>query len=172
MHPGGSLIAGRPRPRFAEKCDGSRDDVVKRARDFIAHPDTSCQGMTARGHIILSITDSERHVWSPTLDLDVREEGDAVWVKGRFGPSPTVWTFFVAVYATCTFATIAGLVLASAQATIGGSVWGLWIALAGATAFGLAWAAALVGQTAGHDQIETLRAAAMKIAHNRVDASS
>ncbi len=51
------------------------------------------------GHIFIKIHPSERHVWSPQLDLSFEQDGETVIVRGLYGPNPTLWALFFFGYA-------------------------------------------------------------------------
>ncbi len=47
-------------------------------------------------HVFIRIPKKEQHFWSPQLHLEIYDvEGNKPKLKGLFGPSPTVWTFFM-----------------------------------------------------------------------------
>jgi hypothetical protein len=145
------------RPRVSLRVPDHPDAVVASVKMWAAAcPD--CRIVTASSrHIVLSVADGEQHTWSPYLDLDVEAVAEGALVRGRFGPSPPVWAFFLAFYAVCVFVSIGGAMLGLSQWMIGQDPWALWgIPLAG-LCMALAYAGALVGQRLGSQQMAGLR---------------
>ncbi len=46
-------------------------------------------------HVFIRIPKKDQHFWSPQLHLEIYDIDDQPKLKGLFGPSPTVWTFFM-----------------------------------------------------------------------------
>ncbi|WP_298545876.1 GTP-binding protein [uncultured Aquimarina sp.] len=46
-------------------------------------------------HVFIRIPKKDQHFWSPQLHLEIYDVDDQSKLKGLFGPSPTVWTFFM-----------------------------------------------------------------------------
>lgn len=60
-------------------------------------------------HIFIRIPKKHQHFWSPQLHLELREDDvEGTCIHGLFGPSPTVWTFFMFLHFVA-----AGLFIAS-----------------------------------------------------------
>lgn len=115
-------------------------------------------GLVAPGRIELHVHGAEQHLWSPQLILEVVESEEGSELRGRFGPHPSVWTLFMAGYATCGLLGLLGLSFGLAQLTLETTAWGFWgIGLAGVLACLLSGFAYL-GQGLGHTQMDRLRA--------------
>ncbi|WP_298311277.1 GTP-binding protein [uncultured Aquimarina sp.] len=82
------------RPRFfqdldvlSEKALEAFEEKGKTSKDFkisrIGH------------HVFIRIPKKDQHFWSPQLHLEIYDVDERPKLKGLFGPSPTVWTFFM-----------------------------------------------------------------------------
>lgn len=143
----------RMRPLLRARVALPRPELVRRIEAALDAPGAACAGRTSARHAVLLVPEADRHFWSPTLDLELVDEGHGVRLWGRFGPHPDVWVLFLGLYAVSAFSVIAGLVLGGSQALLEQEPWGLLIAL-GSLSFGLlVYAASFFGQRVGHAQM-------------------
>ena len=78
------------------------------------------------GHVCIKIHPSERHVWSPQLDLSFEQEGDTVIVRGLYGPNPTLWVLFFFGYAIIGIVSLFLAIWGFSVWTLGGDTYFLW----------------------------------------------
>lgn len=145
------------RPRFEVVVPGSAQTAVERLRTALEPTDAGCRGKVFGSHAVLYVPEAQERVWSPFLSIDLVGYGDGTFVRGLFGPKPSVWTFFMASYAVCAFVAIAALGFAYAQWSIGQPLWalgGVAVAAVGALA---TYGFARYGQWRGRDQMTQLR---------------
>jgi hypothetical protein len=118
----------------------------------------SCRGQTFAGGAILRLRTAEQRVWSPALHLYGEGDPAGPWrLRGRFSPSSSVWTAFLAVYLVLAIGMIAALCYGGAQMTLGEAPWafaGVPVALLLA---GLTYGAAFLGQGLGAEDMYELR---------------
>lgn len=146
----------RMRPLLRARVALPRPELVRRIEAALDLPEATCRGRASSRYAALMVREEVRHFWSPTLQLEIFDEGTGVRLWGRFGPHPEVWVLFIGLYAVTGFSVIAGLVLGGAQAFIDQEPWGFLIA-AGSVAFGLCvYAASFFGQRIGHAQMIVL----------------
>jgi hypothetical protein len=146
----------RMRPLLRARVALPRMELVRRLEAALDAPDATCRGRASARYAALMVREEVRHFWSPTLQLEIFDEGAGVRLWGRFGPHPEVWVMFLGLYAVTGFSVIAGLVLGGAQAFIDQEPWGLLIAL-GSLIFGLClYAASFFGQRIGYGQMIVL----------------
>lgn len=109
--------------------------------------------------IELKIPEPEHHFWSPQLNLVFRaEEGrPGAVLEGRFGPTPEVWTMFLAAYAALTFSSGAMFILASSQWILNEPTWGLWVGLGCLVALGGVHTAGHTGRKLGRPQMRQMQ---------------
>lgn len=151
-----------PRPRFEHEVDLPRDEVLARLRSALHANKDRIQGMVLpTGRVELTVSDAERHVWSPQLTVDVEDSaaGDMrSRLRARFGPHPHVWTLYVALYALSILFAIACAVIGLSQLTLGMKPWALYWAPLSFVAVGLIYGASYVGQGLGSAQMYAVRA--------------
>ena len=61
------------------------------------------EGDMRGSHVQVMVPTAERHMWSPWLTFDVREEAGGTRLEGRFSPHPAAWTLYMALYAMLGF---------------------------------------------------------------------
>jgi hypothetical protein len=106
------MTSFRIRPRFKFETNYSCDEIMERIEQKLAGEDYPFYATISKHHIFLKIAREELHYWSPQLDLSCEEkEGGGTLIRGLYGPSPHVWTFFMFSYlAIGTIATFIALI--------------------------------------------------------------
>jgi hypothetical protein len=163
-YPKGPLLPSDPpvqpppmRPRVSVLV-GDHPDAAIAAVQSWADYSPRCRVVSASSrHIVLSVSADEATTWSPYLDIDFEPQPDGTRIRGRFGPSPHVWTFFLAVYAAQTFFCIGSAMLGMSQMTMGADTWALWGLPLGGALIALTYAGALLGQRLGGEQMRELQ---------------
>ncbi|MCW5520004.1 GTP-binding protein [Aureitalea sp. L0-47] len=83
------------RPRFRMELEHSSEEALQA---FEAAKNSTAEIVITRvdDHVFLKIPKNKQHYWSPQLDLEIVsfEEGKT-FLRGVFGPKPTVWTMFM-----------------------------------------------------------------------------
>lgn len=141
------------RPTFRLTSPSTEKATLERIQNAVNELDGVMSGQFKARHAVISISGSDRHFWSPWLNLQVQEEETGCEVFGRFSPHPSVWTAFafsyIALGVLAFFSTIIGMSQQLAgqppYAYYSLPVWGL-IAL-------VLWLAAQVGQKLANDQM-------------------
>ncbi|EDP97557.1 GTP-binding protein [Kordia algicida OT-1] len=83
------------RPRFQIEIPQPSEVVLKRLE---ASKNTQDDFVISRidNHVFIRIPKDKQHFWSPQLHVEVDEiDKQHCLLYGLFGPSPTVWTFFM-----------------------------------------------------------------------------
>ena len=81
------------RPRFQLVLPDPAHEVLGKLQDACRPP---FRIKRLDDHIFIRFDASQSHVWSPQLQLEiVDEEPSGARVYGLFGPTPTLWTFFM-----------------------------------------------------------------------------
>ncbi len=108
----------------------------------------------------LTVAEDAQRLWSPWLELEVKPRGEGTFLRGRFGPNPSVWTWFAMTYVGLTLALLISLSWAAAL-VIGrmGAPWTLWVSAATVAVMGALWGVAQVGQRWSRGQMVALRGA-------------
>jgi len=124
--------------------------------DALAQPDSACRGAASAEQIELHVRESDRHFWSPQLNVIVRAEDDGSRLTGHFGPNANVWTLFLACYGFVVLSAITGAFLGVSQLVLGESARGLWCIPVALVLIAVIYVAAGIGQRLGHDQVGLL----------------
>ena len=122
------MTSFRIRPRFRFESKHSCDEIRERIEAKLSAEKHPLYAQVSNHHIFLKISQEELHYWSPQLDLscEQQEEGGTL-IRGLYGPSPHVWTFFMFSYlAIGTIATFIALIGLS-RLSLGLNAWILWI---------------------------------------------
>lgn len=90
----------RIRPRFREELPIKGSAYVHQLKEAI-DSSTEFTGMVSDNYAVIKIPSDERHYWSPQLALTIEpyEEKEAVFIRGLYGPKPSVWAVFFMSYA-------------------------------------------------------------------------
>lgn len=147
----------RLRPRFEVEVACPSQQVLRQLDAQLDDPDGPCRGNVVGRHAMLHIRDDLRHTWSPYLDLEVEPHGEGALLRGRFGPHPSIWSFFAALYAICAFVALGGLIVGLSQLSLGFPAWGLWAVPGALVLAAVVYAVALMGQRLAQEQMHTLQ---------------
>lgn len=146
------------RPRFVARLTCPVDEVMARLQRALADErNTTCVGRLFNRQVEVTVPDDDQHTWSPYLNLVLRESGEQAQLEGTFGPSPNVWTFFLALYAAFTLSGAAGLIVALSQWTLKQQPTGLVATGACMVLLALTYAAGLAGRQRAHAQMRSIR---------------
>ncbi|MEZ4471996.1 MAG: hypothetical protein R3F60_14615 [bacterium] len=131
-------------------------EVLGRVRATLARGGP-VRGQMGGSHLALNFEEAQRHFWSPWLDAHVREHPDGAIIYGRLMPHPSIWTFYMGMYAALTMGALIAGIFGLLQVATGTGWWGLLVPPAALlTGLGL-YASAFMGQRLGADQMDQLR---------------
>lgn len=116
-------------------------------------------GVREHDHFVLTVVESERHFWSPWLNVEVTPREGGAHLFARFSPHPSVWTMFAFAYLAMTTLLLLSLCFAAALSMSGSAPWGLAVSAGAVVVMLLLWAASQVGQRLAHAQMVQLRLA-------------
>jgi hypothetical protein len=141
------------RPRLALLVSLDMDAVREHFRSTI--DSGACEGMISRHQVELIPNDWK--LWSPQLAINIRSvEPGQTLVLGRFGPHPHLWGLIVALYASCAFSALGGLMLGWSQHLVGTPPTGFWLLLLSGVFAAAAYGSSFVGQRLGGEQMHAL----------------
>jgi len=104
----------------------------------------------------ITVAPEQQHYWSPHLNLLVWESDAGARLEGRFGPSPRVWTMFMAMYGATIITAFVGATFGFSQVILGLSPWGIYLAVGMVLAVIAIYVGAQMGQRLGEDQMREL----------------
>lgn len=152
-------IHPRMRPHFKIPVTGVGPAVLARLNDLLAEPGAPFMGSVLTQHAYLRLPRDQRTMLSPNLDLELLTDAQGETIlRGRFTPHPSVWTGFVAVFATIGLLGLCGLMYGLAQLTVQETPWAMLAAPISLALIAFVYGAAFIGQGLSSDQMYALRA--------------
>jgi len=148
----------RMRPTFALLLHEDAGAIYDRLASMLDAPDSEVEGQVHFPRAFLRIRGGRRPILSPHLDLDLRIDGEQVFLHGRFSPRPNVWMGFMALFFLIGMVGLVGLVFGLAQLMLGGPFWTIWAAPVSAALIGFIYGAAFIGQGLSSEEMYRLRA--------------
>ncbi len=145
------------RPRCVRSSPLTPEEVLQHLKENLAKPDAPCNGTVSFHHALLRMPDEQAHFWSPRLTVQVEEHEQGSLLRCLFGPNPSVWTLFIAIYAAVGFGGMVALIWGYSQYTLGMDASVLWLAPIAAGIGLTAWIVAWFGQRLGRDQMIILQ---------------
>ncbi len=88
----------RSRPRFLIYTDISRETYIAALKIYLKNNQELYSGNTNVEASIISINNGNHAYWKPCLSLRTETDGEKTSIRGVFGPSSSVWTFFMFLY--------------------------------------------------------------------------
>lgn len=90
----------RTRPRFKIFTEISREDYTLFLKKFLAEKTDDFSGNINSETAIITVKTDHNDYWKPTLSLRTETDSDEnkTLIRGVFGPSSAVWTFFMFLY--------------------------------------------------------------------------
>lgn len=87
----------RSRPRFKIFTDISREKYTVLLQEFLQQRDKEFTGNVNNEQAIIEVRTEHNHYWKPNLALrtEIDPDENKTVVRGVFGPSSSVWTFFM-----------------------------------------------------------------------------
>lgn len=148
----------RLRPRFEFVVAIEPNDALRRLDTILKDPSSRVSGTVFTSSAVLKVPPDEVHFWSPQLQvsIDPHLPSGAV-IRGLFGPQPTIWSLFVALYVAIGFLGSMGVVYGYADWTLGGSGMALWCGPIAAVAALMVYISARTGRRLGVPQMHLLR---------------
>lgn len=145
------------RPSFVQQSQHTPEVFQQRVRDRLKEAPESLTGTVTQGFIILRPGRELRHTWSPQLTLDVEADAQGSRIRGLFMPAPTVWTFFLLLYAVIAFAGFCGTIYGLAQWQLKQTPLFLWSFPVSLLLLLAVHSAAHIGQRLGDAQMKELK---------------
>ena len=158
-------INPRMRPHFEIPVTGVGPAIFARLNDLLAEPGAPFTGRVLTPHAYVRLPRDQRTMLSPNLDLELMtdDRGETV-LHGRFSPRPSVWTGFLAVFATLGMLGLCGLMYGLAQLTVQETPWAMLAAPISLALIAFVYGAAFIGQGLSSDQMYALRAFVERVA--------
>lgn len=118
----------RLRPCFSHVIDLSVNEARQKIAQNASKEAARCEVKDFAGFICLRVPLSERHYWSPRLNLSLEADGEGrTRVEGIYGPNANMWSSFLYGYLLVGSGGIFSGILGYCQWKLGMQTWGLWI---------------------------------------------
>ena len=88
------------RPRFKEELPIGEEEFRTRLQTALDNTD-DFTGLVSEKYCTVKVPLEKRHYWSPQLTLTIQQlhDDEHPWVRGLYGPRPSVWAVFFISYA-------------------------------------------------------------------------
>jgi len=150
------MTSFRVRPRFKQLSTFTPDVLVDRFHRQLASCPTCLDGKVYKTHGLLWVKPEEQHYWSPQLQISFEPTDQGTWVRGMYGPHPSVWAAFVFGYSVTGLAMLFLGIYGWVRYSLGHSAWMLWAMPVGALVWLTMYLISQVGQKVGAEQTFTL----------------
>lgn len=82
------------RPRFKLELPKTKQEIIEALKNDFTNTDFTIKFID--NHIFIGFKKEKQHFWSPHLHLEIVEQNKShSYIKGLFGPPPSVWTMFM-----------------------------------------------------------------------------
>lgn len=88
----------RSRPRFKIFIEISRENYTTFLKNFLASKSDEFSGNINAETAVITVKTGQDDYWRPCLALRTETEENKTVIRGVFGPSSAVWTFFMFLY--------------------------------------------------------------------------
>lgn len=88
----------RNRPRFKMYTHLSKEIYAENLKKYLAEHKKEFSGNINKEMATICVETEYDHYWKPRLSLRTETEDDNTVIRGIFGPSSAVWTFFMFLY--------------------------------------------------------------------------
>lgn len=151
----------RSRPRFRLRTTISQEEYKQSLKSFLNENKNEFLGIISQDVSVIRVRTKENPYWKPRLTLVTEKSSDngETIIRGIFGPSQPVWTFFVFLYFLFSMGFFVLLIMWYIKKTVGSNEmpWLLQLSLVCLVMVGVTYAAARYGQHKSAEEIKKLR---------------
>ena len=149
----------RTRPRFKMITDLKPTEYEERLKFFLSQNSATYEGGVNREVATISVKTPQDAFWKPYLSLRTETEDKITTIRGVFGPSSAVWTFFMFLYFLCSVAWMICFTLWFVEHQINSNdfPWALSASFICLALLLLTYLAAKFGQKKGEKEMQLLR---------------
>ncbi|MGE4512443.1 MAG: hypothetical protein AB7E26_01315 [Chryseobacterium sp.] len=88
----------RTRPRFKMFTHLTKEEYAENLKKYLAAHKDEFSGNINKEVATICVETKDEGYWKPRLSLRIETEDDQIVIRGVFGPSSAVWTFFMFLY--------------------------------------------------------------------------
>jgi hypothetical protein len=145
----------RPRIKIISNLD--KDEVMNRIKVNIDDPNSECSGWAKDGYALICAPESERHLWTPQLNLQIDQHNEGTEIRGVIGPSASVWTAFAFAFSILGFIAFVSLFWGLSRLSLDYSADILWLVPVALVLIIGVYLLARIGQQMSRDQVKQLK---------------
>lgn len=148
----------RSRPRFKIYTSLEPKDYEHYLKKYLQENDEFIGNINTESAIIKVKNDVDDY-WKPTLALRAEKDDGQTVIRGIFGPSSAVWTFFMFLYFIFSILWMVFITMWFVERQIGSNdfPWALLASMVMLTLLILTYVASLIGQRKARSEMEKLR---------------
>ena len=149
----------RTRPRFKIYTDFDTEICAKKIKSFLAIYKENLQGNINNEVANIWIKTEHNEFWKPYLSLRIEKENHQTVIRGVFGPSAAVWTFFMFLYFifSITFMVFITIWFVTKQIKSTDFPWAIHVAILSIILLLISFFATKIGQIKAKSEMEQLR---------------
>lgn len=154
-----TLNSIRTRPRFKLYTDLSLEEYEANLKKYLNEHQDQFYGNINKEVATIFVRKEEDNYWKPNLALRIEKEDEKTVIRGIFGPSTSVWTFFMFLYFlfTVSWMTFVTLYYVEKQINTSNYPWALPCSFAVLGLIALTYLAARFGQIKAKEEMQELR---------------
>jgi len=155
-------VTMRPTFRFTSKYDPNT--ALVKLSEYLNSGEAQVKGNVFPSSAVLKTLPEDTHFWSPQIQVSVEPFlPDGSSIHGLIGPTPTVWSIFIASYTFWTFVGVMGLIFASSQASLGQSSIAIWAGPVALIGIVLTYLVARMGRKLAREQSRLLKSTLIEV---------
>jgi len=149
----------RNRPRFKMYTHLNPEEYAENLKKYLAENNQEFTGNINKEIATISVRNDNYQYWKPCLSLRTETEDGQTAIRGVFGPSSAVWTFFMFLYFFWSIAWMTFFTLWFVEKQIGSNdfPWALSASFVCLLLIALTYSAARFGQKKAKKEMEQLR---------------
>ncbi|WP_419868410.1 hypothetical protein [Chryseobacterium sp. CT-SW4] len=149
----------RTRPRFKMFTNLSKEEYAESLKKYLNDHNDEFSGNINKEVATICVETPDNSYWKPNLALRAESEDGVTAIRGVFGPSSAVWTFFMFLYFlfSVLWMTFITMFYVEKQINSNDFPWALNASFAMLICIGLTYAAAKFGQHKGKSEMQKLR---------------
>ncbi len=147
------------RPRFKIYTDFDTEICAKKIKSLLAIYKENLQGNINNEVANIWIKTEHNEFWKPYLSLRIEKENHQTVIRGVFGPSAAVWTFFMFLYFifSITFMVFITIWFVTIQIKSTDFPWAIHVAILSIILLLISFFATKIGQIKAKSEMEQLR---------------
>lgn len=145
----------RPRVKTISKL--GKEEIVERIKKKVEDPNNEYSGWAKDGYALIYAPETDRHLWTPQLNLQIDELDGKTEVRGVIGPSASVWTAFAFTFSLLTFIVFVSLFWGLSRLSLDYSAHILWVVPIALIIILGVYLIARIGQQMTYNQVRQLK---------------